>query len=305
MQADEKNETMTQGGRRRSLGRGLGALLGDATVTAPQAPDAAPMPKADRSAAIEHLHPGPFQPRRIFDPQALSDLAQSIREKGLLQPILVRKHPNKDGQYQIIAGERRWRASQQAQLAEVPIIVRDFTDGEALEAAIIENVQRQDLSPIEEGEGYNRLITEFGHTHEDLSHVLGKSRAYITNTLRLLKLPEKARLAVERGEISAGHARALLASPDPEALFMRIVNEGLSVRDAEAEARGGIAPTMRKVRSSRKIKDPNVLALEKQVGEVLGLRVAIASRGQSGSVMIRYQKLDQLDELISRLCQKN
>src|SRR5262249_8102621 len=152
MQADEKNETMTapqpnkEGGRRRTLGRGLGALLGDTTVTQQQAvPDVA-TPRADRSAPIEHLHPGPFQPRRIFDAQALADLAQSIKEKGLLQPILVRKHPQKEGQYQIIAGERRWRASQQAQLAEVPIVVRDFSDKEALEAAIIENVQRQDLS---------------------------------------------------------------------------------------------------------------------------------------------------------------
>ena len=303
---------------RRSLGRGLGALLGDAAesyasldkaVAARVVSEGGGSPadkeivtlKATRTAPIEHLHPGRFQPRRIFKEEALKDLAASIREKGVLQPIVVRKDKDNVGGYEIIAGERRWRASQLAGLHEVPILVRDMSDGEALEISIIENVQREDLSPIEEGDGYQRLIAEFGHTHEDLARIMGKSRAHISNTLRLLKLPDAVKAKIDAGELSAGHARAVLAAGGSEEVMEKILSEGMSVREAEALARESDVAKAKKPRVNA-AKDPNMAALEREISAALGLKVTLNGKGESGSVVIHYQNLDQLDEVMKRLC---
>ncbi len=286
-------------GSRRTLGKGLGALLGEAAEDYAQLESA---PRAGgKAVAIELLHPGPFQPRRLFDAGALADLAQSIRERGVLQPILVRRDPGRPGDYQIIAGERRWRAAQQAGLHEVPVVIRDMSDGEALEVSIIENVQREDLSPIEEADGYQRLIAEFHHTHEDLARIMGKSRAHISNTLRLLKLPEKIKARIENGEISAGHARAILAAGGSEEILDKILQDGLSVREAEELARQSEAAKAKKPRAPRQ-KDPNIAALEREISAALGLRVTLSGKGQSGNVVIHYQNLEQLDEVVKRLC---
>ena len=288
--------------QRRTLGRGLGALLGEAAEDYAQLDGARPA----KTSAVDLMHPGPFQPRRNFAPEAMADLAASIKEKGVLQPILVRRHPSKPSEFQIIAGERRWRAAQMAGLHEVPIVVREMSDLEALEVAIIENVQREDLTAVEEADGYQRLITEFGHTHDDLARVLSKSRAHITNTLRLLRLPEHVRLRLDTGEISAGHARAILAAPDGEALLQKILTEGLSVRAAEIEARGGAKVKARKARnSSASLRDPNTLAIEKQLSEATGLRVAIEVHGEGGIIYIRYQDLAQFDDIARRLVGKH
>jgi ParB family chromosome partitioning protein len=282
---------------RRTLGKGLGALLGEAAEDYAQV-DAVRSPK---TVPVEMLHPGPLQPRRQFDASALADLAQSIRERGILQAILVRRHPNKPSEYQIIAGERRWRAAQQAGLHEVPITIRDFSDVEALEVAIVENVQREDLSAIEEAEGYQRLIADYGHSQDDLARTVGKSRAHISNTMRLLKLPDNIRSKIDAGEISAGHARALLASGNPEELLEKILAEGLSVRGAEEAARQSAAAIGKKPKGGR-IKDPNTAALERELSATLGLRVTIAGKAQKGTLMIHYQTLDQLDDVLKRLC---
>jgi ParB family chromosome partitioning protein len=288
--------------QRRTLGKGLGALLGEAAEDYSQLDQA----RAPRQVPIEQLSPGPFQPRRYFDDVALTELAQSIKECGILQPILVRRTPGQVHSYQIIAGERRWRAAQKAGLHEVPVVINDLTDTKALEAAIIENVQREDLNAIEEAEGYQRLISEFNHTHEALAQIVGKSRAYISNTLRLLKLPQTVRDKVIEGAISAGHARAILASDNPDEMLARILAEGLSVRDAENLTREGLGENAKKKemkpRANSKLRDPNIEALEQEVCTQLGLKVTIAGSGQAGTVMIRYQSLDQLDQLLLRLC---
>lgn len=297
MSMSDEIQSRRTAGTRRTLGKGLGALLGEAAEDYAQVDQV----RAPKTVPVEMLHPGPLQPRRQFDSAALADLAQSIRERGILQPILVRRHPNKPSEYQIIAGERRWRASQQAGLHEVPVTIREFSDAEVLEVAIVENVQREDLSAIEEAEGYQKLITDYGHTHDDLARIVGKSRAHISNTMRLLKLPENVRAKIDSGEISAGHARALLASGNPEELLEKILSEGLSVRGAEDEARKTAAAIGKKPKGGR-IKDPNTAALEKEISATLGLRVTIAGKGQNGTLMIHYQNLDQLDDLLKRLC---
>ena len=294
-----------QGRPRRTLGRGLGALLGEMAVAMEAAPpQQAPLPELQkdmRSVGIDLLGPGPFQPRRVFETEALQDLANSIREKGLLQPILVRAHPSVSGKYQIVAGERRWRAAQLAGLHSVPIVLRELSDQQALEVAIIENVQRQDLSAVEEAEGYQRLVTEFMHSHDDVARVVGKSRTYISNTLRLLKLPEAYRAMIDRGEISAGHARALLSAPNPEMLLRRIKSDNLSVRETEAAARGGAAPAVRAPRPSKGFKDPNIMAVERQLAQATGLSVSILANGESGVVQFKYRSIDQLNNLIHKL----
>lgn len=297
MSMSDEIQSRRTAGTRRTLGKGLGALLGEAAEDYAQVDQV----RAPKTVPVEMLHPGPLQPRRQFDAAALADLAQSIRERGILQPILVRRHPSKPSEYQIIAGERRWRASQQAGLHEVPVTIREFSDAEVLEVAIVENVQREDLSAIEEAEGYQKLISDYGHTHDDLARIVGKSRAHISNTMRLLKLPENVRAKIDSGEISAGHARALLASGNPEELLEKILSEGLSVRGAEDEARKTAAAIGKKPKGGR-IKDPNTAALEKEISATLGLRVTIAGKGQNGTLMIHYQNLDQLDDLLKRLC---
>jgi len=279
----------------RGLGRGLSALFGDDETSVPQKPENL------RSLPIEQLKPSRFQPRRNFDAENLEALTGSVREKGILQPILVRRDPSDPNRYEILAGERRWRAAQAAQLHETPAIVRDMDDRGASEIALIENIQRQDLNAIEEGEGYRRLIEEFGHTQEELGRALGKSRSHIANTMRLLSLPDEVKTMIAEGRLSAGHARALVTARDPLTLARRIEQEGLSVRGIEAALREEKAPKLKLVKLPRH-KDANVDALEKQLTLLLGLKVTIdGDVNGSGSLSIHYRTLDQLDEVLKKL----
>jgi ParB family chromosome partitioning protein len=279
----------------RGLGRGLSALFGD---------EAEP-PKHEqlRTLAIELLKPGRFQPRRHFDAEGLEALTESVRQQGILQPILVRRHPSEPNSYEILAGERRWRAAQAAQLHEIPVIVREMDDRGASEIALIENIQRQDLNAIEEGEGYRRLIEEFGHTQEELGRALGRSRSHIANTMRLLTLPDEVKAMIADGRLSAGHARALIVSRNPLALAQMVIDDGLSVRQIEAalrEERRVLEDGGAKV-AKIKTKDPNIAALERELTQRLGLKVEIATDGESGSLTIRYRNLDQLDAVLTAL----
>jgi len=280
----------------RGLGRGLSALFGDDETPTPQSHENL------RSLPIEQVKPSRFQPRRNFDAENLDALTQSVREKGILQPILVRRDPSEPNRYEILAGERRWRAAQAAQLHEVPVIIREMDDRGASEIALIENIQRQDLNAIEEGEGYRRLIEEFGHTQEELGRALGKSRSHIANTMRLLGLPEEVKAMIAEGRLSAGHARALVTARDPLALARRIEQEGLSVRGIEAALRDEKAPKLKLVKLPQRYKDANVDALEKQLTLLLGLKVTIESDAKgSGSLAIHYRSLDQLDDVLKKL----
>lgn len=279
------------------LGRGLSALLGDP----PPAQEAEAGPSAPveglRRVPLETLEPGPFQPRGAVEPGPLQELADSIREHGLLQPILVRPKPDTPGQYQIVGGERRWRAAQLVPLHEVPVVVRDLGDREAMAAALVENLQRQDLNALEEAEGYRRLVDEFGLTQETLGQAVGKSRSHVANTLRLLGLPERVRDLLRDGALTAGHARALLTAPDPIALALQVVDRGLNVRQTEAL----VAAKPRAEPSKAAPRDPETAALERDLSNRLGLKVAIRHEGRSGQVTIRYRDLDQLDGLIRLL----
>lgn len=301
--------------RRRGLGRGLSALLGD---------DPQPMLEADGATGggggyaigggpqrlpISALIPNPVQPRRVFDDEAISDLADSIRSKGVLTPILVRPDPTERGRFQIVAGERRWRASQRAQLHEVPVLIRDLSDQETLEVALIENLQRQDLNPLEEADGFRRLMDDFGHTQEGLARVLGKSRSHVANTLRLTQLPDPIKAMLNDGRLTAGHARALLTAPDAVALAERVVTRGLNVRQTEKlaqQAAAGPRPTATTPRKPRSPgasdKDADTLALERDISNALGLAVHIeADRDGGGRLVVAYDSLAQLDEVIQRL----
>ncbi|MBS0559614.1 MAG: ParB/RepB/Spo0J family partition protein [Proteobacteria bacterium] len=286
------------------LGRGLAALMGEAAV-APAEPAAAGSQAAagTRPLAIDLLRPGPFQPRGPMDPQALAELADSIRARGVLQPLLVRPDPADPGQYQIIAGERRWRAAAAAGLHEVPALVRPLSDSEAMAAALVENLQRADLNPIEEAQGYARLVEEFGMTQEALAQAIGKSRAHVGNTLRLLNLPEKVRAMVQSGALTAGHARALLTHPDPESLAAAVLARNLSVRQTEALAsrKPDAAPDAGATSGGGREHDPDRLAVEQQLSDQLGLKVQLVGEGESGQVRIHYRTLDQLDSLIALL----
>ena len=285
---------------RRRLGRGLAALLGD--MAEPEQ-----IPEAERSGSrrvpIELVRPNPRNPRRQFGEADLADLAQSIREKGVVQPILVRPVQGQINHYEIIAGERRWRASQKAGQHEIPVVVQDVSDKEALELAIIENVQRADLNPIEEAFGYEQLIAEFGYTQQDLGQIIGKSRSHVANTLRLLKLPEPVKEHLREGRLSAGHARALITSADPEGLAEKVVSGGLSVRAAEALAQAPVEGPVAALAKVKKPKNADTLDLEKTLTEVLGLVVSIDHKGDGGRVEIRYRTLEQLDEVCRRLKQ--
>ncbi len=291
--------------KRTNLGRGLAALFGEESEDA-AALDAA---RATTSVATEHLHPNPFQPRREFEAEALQALADSIAANGILQPLLVRRHPERSSEFEIVAGERRWRAAQLAQLHEIPVVIRELSDRQTLEAAIVENVQRQDLSAIEEAEGYRRLMEEFKHTQEALARVVGKSRSHIANAVRLLGLPETVKTMVQRGELSAGHARALLGAEAPATLAKKVVARGLNVRQTERlvqKPRAARAQTGKTERpSSGADKDPDTLALEQDLTELLGLKVVIDINGpggeQGGALTIHYQTLEQLDEVLRRL----
>jgi ParB family chromosome partitioning protein len=294
---------MAETGGRRGLGRGLSALLGEAALSdeAGSGPGSSTASPA-REAPVELLRRNPDQPRRYFPDAELEDLARSVREKGVLQPILVRPAPGVAGEYQIVAGERRWRAAQRAGLRQVPIVVReDLDDLDVLEIGVIENVQRADLNPLEEALAYLTLMDKFGRTQEQVAETVGKSRSHVANAVRLLSLPESVHALMVEGKLSAGHARAIAASPEAAKLAERIVAGGLSVRQAEALARS--APTSPKiVRPPQETrKDSDTHALEQDLSLALGLAVEIAHRGGSGSVTIRYATLEQLDDLCRRL----
>ena len=295
----EKGKRTVNDDPKKRLGRGLAALIGE--MDKEPAIDQAPAQRADSKAPIENVSPNPNNPRRRFAEDDLVDLAQSIREHGVVQPVVVRPAAER-GKYEIIAGDRRWRAAQRAGLAEIPIIVRQVNDRTALELAIIENVQRADLNAVEEAAGYQQLIDEHGYTQADLGQVIGKSRSHVANTLRLLKLPDAIRDMIVDGALSAGHARTLVTAEDPVWLAQRIANEGLSVRQAEAlaqEPRNGAKPS---AGSSRKTeKGADTLALEKQLADATGLKVLIDNKERGGEVKILYRSLDQLDELCRRL----
>jgi ParB family chromosome partitioning protein len=286
---------MTTEPRRRNLGRGLSALLGD------EEEDLSRLERlrAMKTVPVEHLVPGRFQPRRQINEDDLADLAQSIAEKGVLQPILVRRNESQANFFEIIAGERRWRAAQKSGLHEVPVIVKDLSDREAMEIALVENLQRQDLSPLEEAEGYRRLLEEFAHTQEDLARSVSKSRSHIANTLRLLSLPQPVKALLDEGQLTAGHARALLAASDPVTLAKRVVRRGLNVRQTEALVRDEKDPSVSAAK--RPAKDADTLALERDLSTLLGLSVEIKFRGAGGSLTLHYRSLDQLDDILHRL----
>lgn len=276
------------------LGRGLAALLGDAAT-----PDRSQQTTGTRQVPVEHLEPSPFQPRNAIDPAALKDLSDSIKARGILQPLLARPHPTQPGRYQIIAGERRWRASQDAGLHEVPVLIRELNDAETMAAALVENLQRQDLNAIEEAEGYRRLLDEFGMTQEVLAESVGKSRPHIANTLRLLNLPVSVRNEVRKGALTPGHARALLAHPEPEKAALAVISKGLNVR--QTEALSSRKPTPGADIAIKPARDPETAALERDLTERLGLKVEINFDGKGGSIKISYRSLDQLDGIVSLL----
>lgn len=292
---------MSDKARRNPLGRGLAALLGDS----PAAPEAADPARAPRLVPIEFLHPGRFQPRRRFDDAALDALAASIRQQGVLQPLVVRPMPDRLQHFEIIAGERRWRAAQLVKLHEVPVVIRPLGDRDALEIALIENVQREDLTALEEAEGYRRLMEEFGHTQEALATAVGKSRSHVANLLRLLNLPPAVQEMMQDGRLSAGHARALITAAEPVALAQQIVARGLSVRAAE-EMVQAVKPTSKakpKPAAPRASRDPDTVALEHDLSSLLGLKVTIEFDGKGGRLSIHYSNVDQLDDVLQRLNQ--
>jgi len=291
---------------RRSLGRGLDALLGAETET--PAPEGAPAQAGRTTFAIPvgNIRPGKFQPRRNFAPDEIASLAQSIRAKGVLQPVLVRPLKGEPGNYELVAGERRWRAAQQAQLHEIPALVRDLADRETLEVALVENLQRQDLNALEEARGYERMMAEFRRTQDEVADVVGKSRPHVANTLRLLTLPAPVQAMVEDGRLSAGHARQLVGLDDAGELAARVVADGLSVRETERLAqriRAGGAETVERRRSGGRAdsRSTDLIALERDLAEHLGLVVHINAKGESGELVIRYKTLEQFDDLLTRL----
>lgn len=289
--------------RASGLGRGLAALLEEIGSDArPNAmPAATEVSGPPATLPIARIHANPRQPRRHFDPAALDELVASVKATGLLQPILVRER--RDGDYEIVAGERRWRAAQIAQLHEVPVVIRDLADADAFQIALIENIQRADLNPVEEAEGYRRLVQEYGYVQEDLGRVTGKSRSHIANLLRLLNLPEEVLDEVRDGRLTMGHARALIGHPDAERLADQIVRRNLSVRETEALVAGESGRTRqsrpRPAKSGR--KDADTAELERTLSDAVGLRVTIDGSGPSGRVHIEYADLDQLDMLAQRL----
>lgn len=286
---------------RKRLGRGLAALIGDLDKPGTAADENLAV-RADGMAAIERISPNPRNPRRTFAEPDLEDLTQSIREHGIVQPVVVRRMP--DDSFEIIAGERRWRAAQRAGLIDVPVVIRDVTDRVALELAIIENVQRADLNPVEEALGYQQLIDDHNYTQADLGQVIGKSRSHVANTLRLLKLSQHVREMVTDGSLSAGHARTLVTAIDPDGLASRIVEEGLSVRQAEALAQQPVRtsePAKARADGGAPQKDADTIALEKTLTDALGLKVSITHGQKGGDIKIRYSTLDQLDAICHKL----
>lgn len=301
--SDETSEKPKMAKRPHGLGRGLSALLGDVAREEPVAAVApSPSGKAIQSIEVALIQPHPEQPRRHFDEGALQELAESIGKRGVIQPIIVRPH---GGGFQIVAGERRWRAAQRAHLHRIPAIVRDFDEAETLEIALIENIQREDLNPIEEAEAYRKLIAEFSHSQEALGRLVGKSRSHVANLMRLLDLPATVQQQVVEQKISMGHARALIGAPDCEALARQVEQKGLSVRDTEQLVRrvkkGEDATAARRGGGSGD-KDADIAALEQHLADILGLKVDIDhASGAGGTLSLRYSTLDQLDMLCQRL----
>jgi ParB family chromosome partitioning protein len=287
---------MAEEHRRHGLGRGLSALIGDDVPVAPKAAEA-PGGKNPRTLPVAFLKPNRFQPRKTFVQEELQDLANSIREKGVLQPILVRPIAGETNAYEIVAGERRWRASQMAKLHDVPVVIREMSDGESLELAIIENVQREDLNAIEEAAAYHELMDRFQYTQDRVAQEVGKSRPHIANTLRLLKLPESVKAMVRDGQLTAGHARTLIGAPDAEARAKAIVESALNVRQAEQRS-----PTKSGKPSGGSAKDADTRALEASLSNMLGLKVQILDKGKKGGELrVEYRTLEQLDDVIRRL----
>lgn len=286
------------------LGRGLQALLGEQAVLTPSASEAPEgRPGGVREIEIGRIQPNPKQPRIQFHEETINELADSIAERGVLQPILLRPHG--DG-FEIVAGERRWRAAQKARLHTIPALVREIDDSTAAEIALIENVQREDLNAIEEAEGYKQLIVSHGHTQDNVAKLVHKSRSHVANLLRLLDLPEFVRQSLVRGDISMGHARAVVSAPEPEELIRDVIAKGLSVRQTEERARfvkpgAGHDIARASARNAAKPIDADLLALERQLGDMLGLKVQVAHNGQRGTVTLNYSSLDQLDMICQRL----
>ena len=299
-------------GKQSRLGKGLSALIGEVEgVGLAASDDAAPRSDAPSASvsefSVSDIRPNPAQPRRTFSETELEELANSIQQRGVLQPILLRPDPDAPNQYQIVAGERRWRAAQRAGLRTIPAVVRDMDELQLLEVGIIENVQREDLNPIEEAEAYGALIKRFGRTQENLAESVGKSRAHIANTMRLLNLGESAREHLRQGRISAGHARAALGAPDPDPVVDMAVAKGMSVRDVEALVKrlkdgGALDAVAKKVAQSN--KDVDTEALESDLARVLGLKVDIRQGNKGGELRIKYGDLEQLDELCRKLTAK-
>jgi ParB family chromosome partitioning protein len=283
---------------RSRLGRGLASLIGDVGGEAAHLE----RPRAQRKVPIEFLKANPRNPRRAFSDAELGELADSIRQHGVIQPIAVRPVKGAADRYEIIAGERRWRAAQIAGLHEVPIVPLDVSDSDALEIAIIENVQREDLNAMEEANGYHALANEFKRSADEIAKIVGKSRSHVANMMRLTKLPDEVQALIASGELTAGHARALIGVPDPAATAKRIIAEGLNVRQVETLVHDIGVPT-RKPRTARGalVKDADTLALEKRVGDILGLAVSVDHKGPSGTMHIKYRDLEQLDEILRRL----
>jgi ParB family transcriptional regulator, chromosome partitioning protein len=278
--------------KRPALGRGLAALFGEAGARL------SGETAGVRSVPIEAIRPSPFQPRRHFAEAELDGLAQSIREKGIVQPLLVRPIADGAADFELVAGERRWRAAQRVGLHEVPVIIRQLGDAEAIEIALVENLQREDLSPLEEAEAYSRLTREFGHGQAGIAEAVGRSRSHVANTLRLLSLPSPVRRSLEEGVLSAGHARALLGAPDPAALAQEVARRGLNVRATEELVRGRAAqPRSRPPRE----RDTDTVALECELANTLGLRVTVALKRRGGSLTVHYASLDQLDRVLTLL----
>jgi ParB family chromosome partitioning protein len=281
-------------GRHRRLGRGLSALIGDEAEIAPSRGEAGARPQ--RTLPVAWLLPNPLQPRKRFAADELEDLARSIREKGVLQPILVRSTARGPEVFEIVAGERRWRAAQLAKLHDVPVVVRELSDAESLELAIIENVQRTDLNAMEEATAYHQLIEKFDYTQEQLAEELGKSRSYITNSVRLLKLPDSVQEYVRDGKLSVGHARTLIGNPHAEERAQEIINQSLSVRQAERRSK------KKKGKKAPGASNADIRALETSLTEMLGLKVQVAHKGSTGGELrIFYRTLEQLDDVIQRL----
>ncbi|SPH23553.1 Chromosome-partitioning protein ParB [Defluviimonas aquaemixtae] len=294
---DKKNE-------RRGLGRGLSALMADVNLHNQREDDVDAPRRPDLHVPVEKLEANPDQPRRDFSREQLEELADSIRSHGIIQPLIVRNNPRKTGSYEIVAGERRWRAAQMAKLHNVPVLVRDFSDAEMLEVAIIENIQRADLNPVEEALGYRQLMDRFGHTQEKLAEGLSKSRSHIANLLRLLTLPDEVQTWLREGQLSAGHARALVTTEDPVALARQVITRGLSVRETERLAKQPSRKSAPTTRKERPEKDADTRVLEQDLSAQLRMPVVIDHKGHDGGqVQITYRTLEQLDELCQLLNQ--